>query len=102
MATSWNMSKRTRRTGSSLYVSPDFKLGAPLIHPERQLHGAAQGLKYLHDANLTHGDLKGVRDSTRSNAFAIVSYSAAGKHSHDKSHAPSGMPCGFRVHDNGA
>ena len=27
---------------------------------QRQLHGAAQGLKYLHSANLTHGDLKGV------------------------------------------
>jgi len=26
----------------------------------RQLHGAAQGLKYLHGARLAHGDLKGV------------------------------------------
>ena len=76
--------------------------GSPLIPPEHQLHGAAQGLKYLHDANITHGDLKGVRDSTPSNVFAIVSYSAVGKHSHDKSHAPSGVPCGFWVHDNGA
>jgi len=25
-----------------------------------QLHGAAQGLKYLHGASLVHGDLKGV------------------------------------------
>jgi len=25
-----------------------------------QLHGAAQGLKYLHGARLAHGDLKGV------------------------------------------
>jgi len=29
--------------------------------PWVQLHGAVQGLKYLHDASLTHGDLKGVR-----------------------------------------
>ena len=27
---------------------------------QRQLHGAARGLEYLHSANLTHGDLKGV------------------------------------------
>ena len=32
----------------------------PTEHVE-QLYGAVQGLKYLHDANLTHGDLKGVR-----------------------------------------
>ena len=31
--------------------------------PLQQLSGAVQGLKYLHDANLTHGDLKGVRAS---------------------------------------
>ena len=27
---------------------------------QQQLHGAAQGLKYLHEVGLTHGDLKGV------------------------------------------
>lgn len=26
-----------------------------------QLHGVAQGLKYIHDADLAYGDLKGVR-----------------------------------------
>ena len=26
----------------------------------QQLHGAAQGLKYIHDAGFAHGDLKGV------------------------------------------
>lgn len=32
-----------------------------LIVPDGQLHSIAQGLKYLHDANLAHGDLKVVR-----------------------------------------
>ena len=27
----------------------------------QQLHGAAQGLNYLHDLGLAHGDMKGVR-----------------------------------------
>ena len=27
---------------------------------QKQLHGVAKGLKYLHGANLVHGDLKGV------------------------------------------
>jgi len=30
----------------------------------QQLSGAAQGLKYLHGASLTHGDLKGVSASS--------------------------------------
>jgi len=29
--------------------------------PLEQLYGAVQGLKYLYGANLTHGNLKGVR-----------------------------------------
>ena len=73
-----------------------------LIPPEHQLRGAAQGLRYLRDANLTHGDLEVVRDSTPSNLFPIVSYSAVGKHPHNKSRAPSGMPREFWIHDNGA
>ena len=72
-----------------------------LIPPEHQLRVAAQGLKYLLNANITPGDLKVVRDSTPSNVFAIVSYSAVAKHSHDKSHVPSGIPYGFWIHDNG-
>ena len=36
-------------------------LAAPFTEMRGQLHGAAQGLSYLHDcAGLTHGDLKGV------------------------------------------
>ncbi|KAF9643108.1 kinase-like protein [Thelephora ganbajun] len=31
----------------------------PLAIIQQQLHGAAQGLEYLHGANLTHGDIKG-------------------------------------------
>ena len=31
-----------------------------LLKFKRQLHGAAQGLEYLHGVNLAHGDLKGV------------------------------------------
>ena len=36
---------------------------------DKQLHGAAQGLKYLHDANLIHGDLKGVSVFPSRNRF---------------------------------
>jgi len=32
----------------------------PFAKIQQQLHGAAQGLEYLHSAHLTHGDLKGV------------------------------------------
>ena len=36
-------------------------LVTPFTEMREQLHGAAQGLSYLHDcAGLTHGDLKGV------------------------------------------
>ena len=35
----------------------------------QQLHGAAQGLKYLHGANLTHGDLKGVSVTSSPDRF---------------------------------
>jgi len=36
-----------------------------LTEPRQQLHGTARGLGYLHDANLIHADLKGVRTTTR-------------------------------------
>jgi len=36
-------------------------LATPFTEMRKQLHGAAQGLSYLHDrVGLTHGDLKGV------------------------------------------
>lgn len=38
---------------SALEISPS--------EPKRQLHGAAQGLKYLHDEGIIHGDPAGVR-----------------------------------------
>lgn len=31
-----------------------------LMELSQQLHGAGQGLEYLHGASLTHGDIKGV------------------------------------------
>jgi len=34
-----------------------------------KLHGAAQGLKYLHRANLVHGDVKGVSVSSSRERF---------------------------------
>jgi len=42
---------------------------APFTKTRQQLHGAAQGLKYLHGANLVHGDLKGVGVSVYRNRF---------------------------------
>jgi serine/threonine protein kinase len=39
------------------------------IKMQRQLHGAAQGLKYLHGSGLTHGDLKGVGVSSFHDRF---------------------------------
>ena len=60
MVTLWSISGRTLRTGWSLYACPVSGSNVP-SEPRRQLHGAVQGLKYLHDASLTHGDLKGVR-----------------------------------------
>ena len=60
---SWSISERITRTGWSLYVSPNFHPDVPfLIAPGYQLYGAVEGLRYLHEANLTHGDLKGVRN----------------------------------------
>lgn len=37
----------------------------------RQLHGAAQGLKYIHNARLAHGGLNGVGTSSLRNWFII-------------------------------
>jgi hypothetical protein len=39
-------------------------LSTSFIKMRRQLHGAAQGLQYLHSVNLVHGDLKGVSVSS--------------------------------------
>jgi len=42
----------------------------PSLKCDKQLHGAAQGLSYLHDcAGLTHGDLKGVGFSSTRDRF---------------------------------
>jgi len=41
----------------------------PFTKARQQLHGAVQGLKYLHGANLTHGDLKGVGSSSLCDRF---------------------------------
>ena len=54
-------SRKTPQTDWNWCVSPCPRTDISCIKPRQQLHGAAQGLKYIHDANLIHGDLKGVR-----------------------------------------
>jgi len=45
----------------------------PFTEVRKQLHGAAQGLSYLHDcAGLTHGDLKGVSVSLPRDRFFLT------------------------------
>jgi len=41
----------------------------PSVKFDKQLHGAANGLKYLHSASLVHGDLKGVGVSSLRDIF---------------------------------
>ena len=71
-----------------------------LVDTKCQLYGAVKGLKYLHEANLTHGDLKGVRSWVLLDA-SVISHSLAGEYSHDKRHAPYGVSRGFWVHHHG-
>ena len=51
-------------------------LSPPLLslRCNKQLHGAAQGLEYLHGASLTHGDLKGVSFSSSRNKLPFLTF----------------------------
>ena len=80
------MSGTMLRTGWLWCVSRVLGLALP-TEPLQQLYGAVQGLKYLHDANLTHGDLKGVRIYHRPILLPPPNPLAA-KHPHDERRAP--------------
>ena len=41
-------------------------------YPRRQLSDVASGLLYLHSRDVIHGDLKGVRDYSRSRFIAVL------------------------------
>ena len=46
----------------------------PSLKYDKQLYGAAQGLRYLHGANLIHGDLKGVSVYSSRDRFLFVMF----------------------------
>ena len=72
-----------------------------LTVPECQLYDAVQGLKYLHDTNLIHGDARGVCVWNTPN-IPWIPYPLIGKYFREKRHAPYCVSRGFWVYHPGA